>query len=375
MSFSDLGLTASLLEALASQNLTTPSPIQQQAIPQILDGKDLLGISKTGSGKTASFVLPILQKLTKVSAAREPQVLVLLPTRELADQVYRVFLDFLPAIEGDFSLRAVYGGVSVNPQMKSLAKVDILVATPGRLLDLISKNAVSLSAVTTLVLDEADKMLAMGFQKEVDQVLQQLPAQRQSLLFSATLSPALEEVRGAFLRDPVVVEIDSDDGEVELIQQLAYSVSEEKKGPFLRHLIKEREGKQILIFASSAAMVDRVVNKLTKNGILARPIHSKLGQFDRRESLAEFKAGSIPILVATDLLARGVDIDSLPCVINYELPRSPKDYVHRIGRTGRAGSSGEAISLISAEEEHHFKVIQKKMKQRVPMLESDALDF
>lgn len=375
MPFSDLGLHLSLLESLVAQNFTQPTPIQEQVIPEIFLGKDLLGISKTGSGKTASFVLPILQKLTKQSDPRKPQILVLLPTRELADQVYRVFLDFLPAIEGNFSLRAVYGGVSVNPQMKALAKVDILVSTPGRLLDLISKNAVSLSAISTLVLDEADKMLAMGFQKEVDEVLRQLPAKRQSLLFSATLSPALGEVQRAVLREPVVVEIDSDEDEVKLIQQLSYAVTEEKKGPLLRHLIKERKGQQILVFASSYKMVDRIMNKLEKNGISARSVHSKLGQFDRREALEEFKTGRVSVLVATDLLARGVDIEALPCVINYELPRSPKDYVHRIGRTGRAGETGEAISLISPEEEHHFKVIQKKMGQRVVTVSSDTLNF
>jgi len=373
MAFSSLGLSASLLEALRAQNFAEPTPIQNEAIPAIIAGKDLLGISKTGSGKTASYVLPILQALTAASAPREPQVLVLLPTRELADQVYQVIVGFLSAIDGNYSCRAVYGGVSVNPQMKALAKVDLLVATPGRLLDLVGQNAVSLGSVKTLVLDEADKMLAMGFQKEVDALIDLLPRKRQSLLFSATLSPTLQEVQRVLLMEPLVVEIDSDEEEVELIRQVAYAVADEKKGPLLRHLIRERDTPQTLVFASSAVAVDRVVNKLRKNKIQALGMHSKLSQQARREALQDFQEGLFPVLVATDLLSRGVDIDSLPCVINYDLPRSPKDYVHRIGRTGRAGSPGEAISLISPDEEHHFKVIQKKMGARVPLLDGSDL--
>jgi len=373
MAFSSLGLSASLLEALRAQNFAEPTPIQNEAIPAIIAGKDLLGISKTGSGKTASYVLPILQALTAASAPREPQVLVLLPTRELADQVYQAIVGFLSSIDGNYSCRAVYGGVSVNPQMKALAKVDLLVATPGRLLDLVGKNAVSLGSVKTLVLDEADKMLAMGFQKEVDALIDLLPRKRQSLLFSATLSPTLQEVQRVLLTEPLVVEIDSDEEEVELIRQVAYAVADEKKGPLLRHLIRERNTPQTLVFASSAVAVDRVVNKLRKNKIQALGMHSKLSQQARREALKDFQEGLFPVLVATDLLSRGVDIDSLPCVINYDLPRSPKDYVHRIGRTGRAGSPGEAISLISPDEEHHFKVIQKKMGARVPLTDGSYL--
>jgi len=371
MSFESLGVSAAFSQQLSAQNYSNPTPIQCRVIPSVLDGKDLLGIAKTGSGKTASYVLPLFQKLTNPSISREPQILVLLPTRELANQVYRVFVDFLPAVETKYSVREVYGGISVNPQMKALAKVDILVATPGRLLDLVGRNAVTLSGVKTLVLDEADKMLSMGFKTEIDEIIAKLPQNRQSLLFSATLSPNLIEIQRVLLNDAVKVEIDSDEDEPELIQQLAYSVVEEKKGPFLRELITQRNTPQTLVFASSAKAVDRIVNKLRKNRIHAFAIHSKLSQQARRDALADFQSGAVSVLVATDLLARGVDVSGLSLVINYDLPRSPKDYVHRIGRTGRAGSPGEAITLISPDEEHHFTVIQKKMGRRVNLMRSD----
>ncbi len=368
MSFDSLGLSAALIESLTLQQLSQPTPIQEKVIPEILNGADVLGIAKTGSGKTASYVLPILEKLSKESRAREPQILVLLPTRELVDQVYKVFVSCLGALDGNFSVRAIYGGMSVNPQMKALAKVDILVATPGRLLDLSGKNAVSLKGVKTFVLDEADKMLSMGFKKEVDAVIAELPSHRQSLLFSATLNPQLADIQRILMNDPVEVQIDTDEGDTEQIKQLAYAVAEEKKGPFMRELIIQRNTPQTLVFASSAKAVDRIVNKLRKNRIHALAIHSKLSQQSRRDALADFKSGSVSVLVSTDLLARGVDVSGLPLVINYDLPRSPKDYVHRIGRTGRAGSQGEAISLISPDEEHHFKVIQKKMGKRVELI-------
>lgn len=377
MSFSSFGFSTPLLELLQERSFLAATPIQAGAIPAILEKRDVLGIAKTGSGKTASYVLPILQNLTAqpLSTHREPAVLVLVPTRELADQVHHVFQAFLPALPERLRCCAVYGGVSINPQMKALAKVDILVATPGRLLDLVASNAVKLSAVTTLVLDEADKMLNPGFQDEVGRILNLLRAKRQNLLFSATLSADLGEIRALLLEDPVVVEIVSADDEPELIEQVAYAVSEERKGPLLRYLIREGKMKEVLIFASSTFRVDSIVVKLCKNKIRAGAIHSKMGQQTRQLTLRQFKEGQIGVLVSTDLLARGVDIVGLPFVINYELPRSPKDYVHRIGRTGRADSPGKAITLVSPEEEHHFKVIQKKMKKRVPLIDSHEINL
>ena len=377
MSFSSFGFASPLLQLLEKARLTEPTPIQKKAIPAILEGKDLLGIAKTGSGKTASYVLPILENLSSLplSSHREPSVLVLVPTRELANQVHEVFETFIPALPERLRSSVVYGGVSINTQMKALAKVDILVATPGRLLDLVRKNAVKLSSVSVLVLDEADKMLNLGFQKEMNQVLDLLPPQRQNLLFSATLSENLGAVEKVLLKGPIVAKIDTDEGAELLIKESAYAVSEEGKGPLLRYLICKKRMKQVLVFASSTHRVDGIVRKLCKNKIRAGAIHAKMGQQTRDITLRQFKEDQLRVLVATDLLARGIDIEALPYVINYELPRSPKNYVHRIGRTGRADVAGEAISLVSPEEEHHFRVIQKKMKKRVILLDSSELDF
>jgi ATP-dependent RNA helicase RhlE len=310
-----------------------------------------------------------------VAKYREPTVLVLVPTRELADQVQRVFQTFLPALTERFTCMAVSGGVSVNPQMQALGKVNILVATPGRLLELVDKNAVRLSSIATLVLDEADKMLNLGFKEEVDRILALLPPKRQNLLFSATLSEDLSLIQQVLLKDPQVIKIAAEAEDVDLIHQLAYLVSEVKKGPLLRYLIKQGNLQQVLVFASSTTKADGIVNKLLKNKIQAAAVHSKLGQQTRRDTLHQFKAGQLRVLVATDLLARGVDIEFLPCVINYELPRSPKDYLHRIGRTGRAENPGDAISLVSPAEMEHFQLIQKKMGKRVKTLHGDQLDL
>jgi len=377
MSFSSLGILPTLIQQLDLHGYVHPTPIQSGAIPAIMDQKDLLGIAKTGSGKTASFVLPILQnlQLNPIRQHREPSVLVLVPTRELADQVNQVFQDFLPALSEQLNCLAVYGGVSINPQMQALGRVNILVATPGRLLELIEKNAVKLSSISTLVLDEADKMLNLGFKDEVDQILSLLPKRRQNLLFSATLSKDISAIQHVLLHDPVLVSITSEADEIDLINQRGYFVSEERKGPLLRYLIKHENLQQVLVFASSIHKVDAIVNKLCKNKIDANAIHAKMSQQARRESLQDFKAGKLRVLVATDLLSRGIDIEYLPCVINYELPRSPKDYIHRIGRTGRAESPGDAISLVTPDELHHFRVIQKKMGKRVSMHQSDEIDL
>ena len=377
MSFTSLGLAPALLKALSAEGYSEPTPIQQEVIPAVIGKKDVLGIAKTGSGKTAAYVLPILHNLqvATVSQYREPTVLVLVPTRELADQVQQVFQTFIPFQTDRVTCLAVSGGVSINPQMQAVGKADIVVATPGRLLELAGKNAVRLSSITTLVLDEADKMLNLGFKEEVDRILALLPPKRQNLLFSATLGDDLGLIQQVVLRNPQVIKITDEADEIDLIHQLAYLVSEEKKGPLLRYLIKHGDLKQVLVFASSTVKADGIVNKLLKNKIHAASVHSKLGQQTRRDTLRQFKAGELRVLVATDLLARGIDIEFLPCVINYELPRSPKDYIHRIGRTGRAENPGDAISLISPEEMDHFKVIQKKMGKRVKILSGDQLDL
>jgi len=377
MPFSQLGLAPLFSKALAHSGYAEPTPIQRSAIPAILKGLDVLGIAKTGSGKTAAFVLPILQQLEEagVPSHRAPSVLVLVPTRELADQVSQVVREFMPSLTSRLSCLAVYGGVSINTQMQALRRVDVLVATPGRLLDLLNKNAVQLASVRTLVMDEADKLLTLGFEEELNQILRLLPIQRQNLLFSATLNKDVSAMQRLILKDPQVLEIVEVGESLEQIHQRGYFVTEERKGPLLRYLIKHEEMKQVLVFVSSRKKADNLTLKLRKNNIHACAIHSKMGQQTRQETLEVFKGGDLRVLVATDLLSRGIDIENLSHVINYELPRSPKDYIHRIGRTGRADASGDAISLITPEEVHHFNVIQKKMGQCVAMAESNEIDL
>lgn len=375
MSFSSLGLSSVLLKTLADQNFTVPTPIQEKCIPAILNKHDVLGIAQTGSGKTAGYVLPILMNLqqTALVKSRHANVLVLVPTRELAEQVKDVFKTFSKNLLQPVKTLAVYGGVSINPQMMALQGVNVLVATPGRLLELLSSNAVHLSAIETLILDEADKMLNLGFKEDMDKIISLLPQKRQNILFSATLSKDLQNIHQLLLKEPTVIEIGAEEYSLDLIKQVAYIVSNDKKGPFLRYLINNHEMKQVLIFASSVYQVDAIVNKLRKNNIDAKAIHSKKSQGSRTESLANFKSGKLRVLVATDLMARGIDINFLPFVINYELPRSPKDYIHRIGRTGRADSPGDAISLVSPSELDHFGVIQKKMGKQVEIIDSEQI--
>lgn len=377
MSFTSLGLSHDLLKALADQNFEQAYPIQEKAIPAILKKKDVLGIAKTGSGKTASYVLPTLMNVQNNTASknRHIQVLVLVPTRELAVQVREVYQLFNIAISARIKTLAVFGGAAINPQMRALQGVNILIATPGRLLELVESNAVHLSDIHTLILDEADKMLNLGFKDEMNRIFDLLPKKRQNLLFSATLSKDLTNIEQVLLKDPLLIEIESKDENTDLINQVAYFVEEDKKGPLLRYLIKKNNLKQVLVFTSSVAKADSVVNKLNKNGIQAIAIHSKKSQNARTENLRKFKTGKLRVLVTTDLLSRGIDIEFLPCVINYELPRSPKDYIHRIGRTGRAENPGEAISLINPDEVQHFKVIQKKMSKPVTMINSENINL
>jgi ATP-dependent RNA helicase RhlE len=377
MSIAALGLSQALQKAIKEQGYTALYPIQEQAIPPILKGQDVLGIAQTGSGKTAAFALPILELLQKKSTSRNRFVkcLVLVPTRELAIQVEETFYNLSLHLPQKIKTLAVYGGVSINPQMMKMSGTDVLVATPGRLLDLIDHNAVKLSEVEILVLDEADKMLNLGFKEEMDRIFGLLPAQRQNLLFSATLGGDIQTIVETQLRNPVTIAVEAEATVPDLIDQVAYQVSPEKKGPLLRYLIKQENMEQVLVFASSIRTADNIVGKLKKNGVEAAALHGDKSQGARTEALKQFKAGKIRVLVATDLASRGIDIKFLPFVINYELPRSPKDYVHRIGRTGRAEASGKAISLITPEDAHHFKIIQKKMGKQVPIVQTDDLDL
>jgi len=372
-SFSSFGILPALEQTLIANNYQKPYPIQEVTIPAILKNKDVLGISPTGSGKTLGYVLPVLMRLQKNSIAnnRKIQVLVLVPTRELATQVKDVFQKFATTLPIPVKTMAVFGGVSINPQMKNLMGVNVLVATPGRLIDLLESKALQLSETQVLILDEADKMLNQGFELEMQKILPLLPKKRQNLLFSATLSDKVNDIKNLLLDNPEIIKIAAEEYSLDLIKQIAYRVDEDKKGVLLRSLINDQKIKQALIFTASGFKADSVAHKLRKNGITAEAIHGKKSQGGRTHVLQQFKNGHIQALVATDLLARGIDILFLPFVINYELPRSPKDFVHRIGRTGRAENPGEAITFVSPEEEHHFKVIQKKMGKTVEM--QDAL--
>jgi len=377
MSFSKLGLSASLLSTITKSGYAAPYPIQEAAIPAILAGKDILGIAQTGSGKTASFVLPILQQFQQkpVAPNRFIKALILVPTRELAVQVGDVFKLFSAHLPRPVKTLAVFGGVSINPQMIRLRGVEVLIATPGRLLDLVANNAIQLSDIDTLVLDEADKMLNLGFKEEMTRIFDLLPEKRQNLLFSATLGKEINTITEMLLHNPVKIEIAQETENLDLIKQTGYRVTEEKKGPLLRYLIKAQNLKQVLVFTSSVHKADSVVHKLKQNGIVALALHSQKSQGARTDALRYFKSGEINVLVATDLASRGLDIPALPVVINYELPRSPKDFIHRIGRTGRAGVEGIAISFVCTEDEHHFRVIQKKMGKWVDMIETEGMNL
>ena len=377
MSFSSLGLYATLVKKLTAIGYADPYPIQQQAIPAILQGKDVLGIAQTGSGKTASFVLPILQRLQHKIPIKNRFInaLILVPTRELAVQVGDVFSLFAEVMPRKIKSLSVYGGVSINTQMMNLQNVEILIATPGRLLDLINMNSLDISEIDILVLDEADKMLNMGFKNEMDSIFKLLPIKRQNLLFSATLGKDINTITEILLHNPVKIQVQEEKQNLDLITQQCYAVTEERKGPLLRYLIQQQQMQQVLVFTSSIHRTDAVVEKLKIHGVEAAAMHSKKSQGARTDALANFKSGKLKVLVATDLASRGIDIQFLPFVVNYELPRSPKDYIHRIGRTGRASSAGTAISLITEEEQHHFAIIQKKMGKKVEIIETKDLDL
>jgi len=377
MSFESLGLSSNIIRSVKKMGYLKPFPIQEQAVPVILKGKDLMGIAQTGSGKTACFVMPILEKLQNAEAKKDRniQALILVPTRELAIQIDEVFKAFTENLKREIRTMAVYGGVSINPQMKGMFGVEVLIATPGRLLDLIDHNALSISKIQHLVVDEADKMFQLGFGEEMNKLFAMMPVAKQVILFSATLNDKVSEIKERLSVNPVIIEIKKDEVEIDNIEQLAYHVAPENKGPFLRYLIKEKKVEKALIFVSSTRSADNLVEKLKKNKIKAVAIHSQKSQGARRNNLEEFKVNGAQILVATDLIGRGIHIESLPCVINYELPRSPLDYVHRIGRTGRAGEIGTAISILTDDELQHFRVIQKKMGKKVALQRTEGIDL
>ena len=378
MSFASLGLRSELLNAIAEQQrFRRPYPIQSKVIPAILQGRDLLAIAQTGSGKTASFILPLLQliRCQAPGERRRLKALILVPTRELAAQVDDVARQLGCHLNPRVKTGAVFGGVAINPQMIQLKGIELLVATPGRLLELVGKNSVRLSTVATLVLDEADRLYEQDFQDELQQILALLPEKRQNLLFSATFSAEVERLAAGQLTDPLRVEIKEEVSDAGLITQQIYTVEPSRKGPLLRFLVKSGDWKQVLVFTSSQRRADNVTKKLLDNGISAATFHSGMSQGGRTAALAAFKAGELRVLVATDLAARGIDIRFLPHVVNYELPRSPVDYLHRIGRTGRAESAGVAVTLLCPEDLPHFKVIEKRLGQRLARIDTAELDL
>ena len=368
MQFTDLGLKAELLRAVAEEGYDTPTPIQQKAIPAVMAGHDLMASAQTGTGKTAGFTLPILHRLASgpndrlSRVAKTPRVLVLTPTRELAIQVeesVRTYGKHLP-----INSLAVFGGVGINPQIANLRRgVDILVATPGRLLDHVQQRTVDLSKIEIFVLDEADRMLDMGFIRDIRKIIALLPKQRQNLMFSATFSPEIRELAGGLLTHPVSVDVAPRNTAAETVAQTVIETDREKKKELLCHLFATRGWHQVLVFARTKHGADALARTLDKAGIKSAAIHGDKSQGARTRALADFKDGKLVALVATDIAARGIDIDALPYVINYELPNVPEDYVHRIGRTGRAGMEGEAISLVCHDERGQLKDIEKLIKR------------
>jgi len=381
MSFPIPGLSVDLCRAVSKLGYTDLFPVQTEAIPVILAGKDLAVAAQTGSGKTAAFLLPILQRLSEKEdvKASSVRVLVLVPTRELAVQVAKAAEAFSRYITKKIRIAAVHGGVSINPQLKSLcAGSDILVATPGRLIDVINKNAATLSCVETLVLDEADRMLDLGFKDEISSILKLLPVKRQNLLFSATLKSNIKIPGINFLKDAVKIGVEKPDESEEPadpVEQVVYTVDQNSKGLLLRHLIKNEEWEQVLVFVSSKRRADNVTRKLNANSISAEALHGGKSQGARTGALTRFKRGKIRVLVATDLASRGLDIEQLPYVVNYELPRSPADYIHRIGRTGRAGRNGLAVTFLCEEEDKHMKLIEKRMGKKPEYIDSGSIIF
>jgi ATP-dependent RNA helicase RhlE len=368
MSFDSLGLSAELLRAVSEQGYSQPTPIQSQAIPVILEGRDILAGAQTGTGKTAGFTLPMLQRINQSQSnnkRRALRALVLTPTRELAAQVYdsvRNYSRHLP-----LKSSVVFGGVSINPQIEKLRKgLDILVATPGRLLDHVNQRTIDLSQIEILVLDEADRMLDMGFIRDIRKILALLPKQRQNLLFSATFSDDIKQLANSLLNAPVLIEAARHNTAAERVRQLVHPVDRNRKRELLSFMIGSQNWNQVLVFTRTKHGANRLAQQLDKDGISSAAIHGDKSQGARTRALADFKRNKVRVLVATDIAARGLDIDQLPHVVNFELPNIPEDYVHRIGRTGRAGNEGEARSLVCVDEHKYLKDIERLLKRSIP---------
>jgi len=361
MSFDSLGLRAELLRAVREQGYETPTPIQQSAIPRVLERMDVMASARTGTGKTAAFVLPLLHRLADGARSGGPRVLILTPTRELAAQVHenlRAYGRHLPTRSVE-----IFGGVNINPQITRLKRgVDVLIATPGRLIDHLQRGTVDLRGIETLVLDEADRMLDMGFKPAIDRIVAKLPQKRQTLLFSATFSKEITALASRYLRDPVRVETSPANTTVEAIAQRAIQVDQGRKRELLSWMIGDGRWQQVLVFTRTKHGANRLARQLEADGLTAAAIHGNKSQGARTRALADFKANRVRVLVATDIAARGLDIDQLPHVVNFELPNVAEDYVHRIGRTGRAGREGVAISLVSAAERGDFQAIRRLIK-------------
>lgn len=375
MSFTSLGLIEPLIRAINELGYTDPSPIQAQAIPAILNGKDVLASAQTGTGKTASFVLPILHKINSQPrvGGNRTRVLVLTPTRELAAQVH----ESIEQYGRHLSLRStvVFGGVKINPQMMKLrGGVELLVATPGRLLDLHQQRAIQFDDLNTLILDEADRMLDMGFIHDIKRIIKLLPRNRQNLMFSATFSDEIRELVKGILNQPVEIDVAPRNATVVNIKQSVHPVDKARKADLLSHLIHKNKWGQTIVFSRTKHGANKLVKQLAENHIYAAAIHGNKSQSQRTKALADFKSGELHILVATDIAARGIDIDQLPCVINFDLPQVPEDYVHRIGRTGRAGASGLAISLVSADEVNQLNAIERLIKRKLERIEIDDFE-
>lgn len=368
MSFASLGLAPPLLRAIEDAALGEPTPIQRAAIPEILRGHDVLACAQTGSGKTAAFSLPILQQLLSRADQRwrTLRALILVPTRELAVQVGESLREYAVHLPRPVRISSVFGGVSINPQMMDLrGRADVVVATPGRLLDLVRHNALSLGTVATLVLDEADRLLDLGFADELGEILSLLPAHRQNLMFSATFPAQVQTLADRLLRAPIRIDIETTAVTAPDIAQRAIAVDAPKRTQLLRHLIETQGWTRVLVFVATKYATEHVAQKLRRAGINAAAFHGELSQGARTKALSDFKASKLQVLVATDVAARGIDITQLAAVVNYDLPRSAVDYVHRIGRTGRAGEAGVAVSFVSAATEMHFRLIEKRNNVRL----------
>lgn len=375
MTFADLHLAEPLLRAIQEQGYETPSPIQAQAIPVVLRGDDLLASAQTGTGKTAGFTLPILQRLAQKPRAKSNHalVLVLTPTRELAAQVHESIVQYGKYL--NLRSTVVFGGVKINPQMIKLrAGVEILVATPGRLLDLYQQNAVRFEQIETLVLDEADRMLDMGFIHDIKRILSLLPRARQNLLFSATFSDEIRKLAKELLTNPVEIDVAPRNTAAVKVCQTIHPVDKARKAALLSHLIREKNWHQALVFSRTKHGANKLVKLLAQDNIQSMAIHGNKSQSQRTKALSDFKSGKVQILVATDIAARGIDIDQLPLVVNFDLPQVAEDYVHRIGRTGRAGASGQAISLVCADEFRQLQDIERLIKRRIERVEIDDFE-